>query len=49
MLWWIASLAEDEQLQEKNNLLRRGVLVLAECEDGMDLVQDDLVASYCGG
>ena len=30
MVWWIASCAEDEQLEGKNNLLRRGVLVLGE-------------------
>ena len=30
VVWWIASWAEDEQLQGKNNLLRRGVLVLGE-------------------
>ena len=30
MVWWIASWAEDEQLQGKNSLLRRGVLVLGE-------------------
>ena len=29
-MWWIASWAEDEQLQGKNNLLRRGALVLGE-------------------
>ena len=33
MVWWIASWAEDEQLQWKNSLLRRGVLVLGGCED----------------
>ena len=32
MVWWIASWAEDEQLQGKNNLLRRGVLELGELE-----------------
>src|SRR4051812_29465140 len=30
VVWWIASWAEDEQLQGKNSLLRRGVLVLGE-------------------
>ena len=30
VVWWIASRAEDEQLQGKNSLLRRGVLVLGE-------------------
>ena len=30
MVWWIASRAEDEQLQWKNNVLRRGSLVLGE-------------------
>ena len=30
MVWWIASRAEDEQLQGKNSLLRRGALVLGE-------------------
>ena len=34
VVWWIASWAMDEQLQGKNNLLRGGVLVLGECEDG---------------
>ena len=29
-MWWVASWAEDEQLQGKNSLLRRGVLVLGE-------------------
>ena len=42
VVWWIASWAEDEQLQGKNSLLRRGVLVFGECDDGMDLVQDEL-------
>ena len=42
MVWWIASRAEDEQYKGKNNLLRRGALVLGECEDGLDLVQDDM-------
>ena len=28
VVWWIASWAEDEQLQGKNSLARRGVLVL---------------------
>ena len=51
MVWWIASWAEDEQVQEKNNLLRRGVLELGELvcvrmENGSDLGS---VASYCGG
>ena len=30
VVWWIASWAEDEQLQGKNNLLNRGALVLGE-------------------
>ena len=30
MVWWIVSWAEDEQLQGKNSLLSRGVLVLGE-------------------
>src|SRR3954465_7233010 len=30
VVWWIASWAEDEQVQGKNNLLRRGVLELVE-------------------
>ena len=30
VVWWIASWAEDEQYKGKNNLLRRGVLVLGE-------------------
>ena len=30
VVWWIASWAEDEQLQGKNSLLRRGALVLGE-------------------
>ena len=44
MVWWVASWAEDEQLQGKNSLLRRGVLVLGECGGlgGMDLVPDPL-------
>ena len=29
-MWWIASRAEDEQYKGKNNLLRRGALVLGE-------------------
>ena len=41
MVWWIASWAKEELVQGKNSLLRRGVLVLGECEDGMDLVQDE--------
>ena len=32
MVWWIASWAKDEQLQGKNSLLKRGVLVLGGCE-----------------
>ena len=36
--WWIASRAEDEQYKGKNNLLRRGALVLGELvEVKMDL------------
>ena len=34
--WWIASWAEDEQHKGKNNLLRRGVLVLGGCEDELN-------------
>ena len=55
MLWWIASWAEDEQYKGKYRLLRRGVLVLGGCEDGLDLVQDEMaeapspLSSYCGG
>ena len=30
VVWWIASWAEDEQYKGKNNLLRRGVVVLGE-------------------
>ena len=30
VVWWIASWAKDEQYKGKNNLLRRGVLVLDE-------------------
>ena len=30
VVWWIASWTEDEQVQGKNNLLRRGVLGLDE-------------------
>ena len=44
MVWWIAPWAEDEKYKGKNSLLRRGVLVLGECEDGMDLVQDEFVS-----
>ena len=36
MVWWIASWAEDEQYKGKNNLLRRGVLVLGGCEDELN-------------
>ena len=32
VVWWIASWAEGEQLQGKNSLARRGVLVLGELE-----------------
>ena len=44
VVWWIASWAEDEQVQGMNNLLRRGVLEHGKvmCEDGMDLIQDEL-------
>ena len=42
VVWWIASWAEDGQLQGKNSLLRRDVLVLGVFEDRMDLVQDEL-------
>ena len=43
MVWWIASWAKDEQLQGKNNLPRRGVLVLGELVwVRMDLVQDEM-------
>ena len=48
VVWWIASWAEDEQYKGKNNLLRGGVLVLGGCEDGLDLVQDEMSA-YGGG
>ena len=34
--WWIASWADDEQYKGKNSLLRRGVLVLGECEDDLN-------------
>ena len=37
MVWWIASRAEDEQYKGKNSLLRRGVLVLGEYVDGLNL------------
>ena len=37
VMWWIASRAEDEPYKGKNNLLRRGVLVLGGCEDDLDL------------
>ena len=37
MVWWIASWAEDEQVQGKNSLLRRGALVLGELVDEDDL------------
>ena len=30
VVWWVVSRAEDEQLQGKNSLLRRGALVLGE-------------------
>ena len=40
--WWIASWAEDEQYKGKNSLLRRGVLVRGECEDDLNLVQDEM-------
>ena len=43
MVWWIAPWAEDEQYKGKNSLLRRGVLVLGGCKDGVDPVQDELV------
>ena len=42
MVWWSASWAEDEQYKGKNSLLRRGVLVLGGCEDGLDLVQVEM-------
>ena len=42
MVWWIASWADDEQYKGKNSLLRRGVVVLGGCEDGLDLVQDEV-------
>ena len=49
----VASRAEDEQYKGKNSLLRRGVLVLGGCKDGMDPVQDEMPPnespSYCGG
>ena len=37
MVWLIASWAEDGQLQGKNSLLRRGVLVLCVVVDGLSL------------
>ena len=51
MVWWIAFLAEDEQLQGKNSLLRRGALVLGECGGfgGMDLVHNEVLPTYGGG
>ena len=42
MVWWIAYQVEDEQYKGKNSLLRRGVLVLGGCEDGLDLVQVEM-------
>ena len=49
MVWWISSWAEDEQLQGKNSLTRRGVLVLG----GLEWLGDDLdpikVSPYGGG
>ena len=42
MVCWIASWAEDEKYKGMNSLLRRGVLVLGGCEDGLDLVQDEM-------
>ena len=51
VVWWIASWAEDEHLQGKNSLLRRGALVLDEfvCGlGGMDPVQDE-ISPYGGG
>ena len=41
MVWWIASWAEDEQLQGKNSLLRRGALVLGE----LNAVEDSSLPS----
>ena len=47
LVWWIASWAKDEQLQGKNRLARRGVLVLGELEWlGDDL---DPISFYGGG
>ena len=43
VVWWIASWVEDEQLQGKNSLLRRGVLVLGR----LGVVVDP--PSYGGG
>ena len=46
-MWWcrIASWAKDKQYKGKNNLLRRGVLVLGGCEDELNefLRQRDLL------
>ena len=44
-MWWIALKAEDEQVQGKNSLPRRGVLELGELVcglGGMDPVPDQL-------
>ena len=51
VVWWIASWAEDEQLQGKNNLLRRGALVLGElvCGYGWMAPIQDQILSYGGG
>ena len=52
MVWWIASWAEDEQLQGKNSLLRRGALVLGQLVDEDDLNPFEFspmsIASYGG-
>ena len=42
MVWWITSWAEDEQLQGKNSLARRGVLVL-----GGVLEEESIVQTRC--
>ena len=51
MVWWIASWAEDEQLQVKNSLLRRGALVLGGlvCGYGWNGINPRSDASYGGG
>ena len=49
VVWWIASWAEDEQLQGKNNLLRRGALVLGEFVWMRSSVGSDPSPYYGGG